>query len=112
MLLLGGITNGRYYELKKNPSNRVLNMDTLTRISYVIGVFTTLNVLHRPQLADKWVQLPNAHRIFGGATPLQYMIKGGITALHIVRQLLDARLEGSMRWRRYGRANHRARDWW
>lgn len=94
-LLLGGITNGSYYELKKNAGNSVLNTDTLTRISYLIGIFTALNVLHTQTLADKWVQLPNTNPIFGGATPLQYMIKDGTPAFRIVRQILDARRAGS-----------------
>jgi len=40
------------------------------------------------------VQLPNRNRIFGGGTPLDYMIKGGAPAMQIVRRLLDARRGG------------------
>jgi hypothetical protein len=36
--LLGGISNGQYYEMKKKPE-RVLSTDTLTRISYLVGIF-------------------------------------------------------------------------
>jgi len=43
--LLGGITNGPYYELKKDRK-RVLDSDKLTRISYLIGIFKALNILH------------------------------------------------------------------
>ena len=92
--LLGGVSNGPYYEMKRHPAGRVLDEDTLLRTSYLIGIFKALNVLHRAELADEWVNLPNTNRIFGGATPLAYMVKGGIPALQTVRRLLDARRGG------------------
>lgn len=91
--LLGGMANGTYYGYKKNPQ-RVLAQDTLTRVSYLIGIFKALNILHSQALADQWVHLPNQGRIFGGQTPLNYMIKGGTPAMQIVRRLLDARRGG------------------
>ncbi|MDQ2932260.1 MAG: MbcA/ParS/Xre antitoxin family protein [Gemmatimonadota bacterium] len=92
--LLGGVTNGPYYEMKKHRSGRVLDADTLLRVSYLIGIFKALNILHGPALADDWVRLPNTNRIFGGSTPLAYMLKGGVNALQTVRRLLDARRGG------------------
>ena len=91
--LLGGISNGPYYNWKKQPE-RLLDADVLTRISYLIGVFKALNILHGEKLADDWVRLPNSNRIFGGRTPLDYMIRGGVPAMQIVRCLLDARRGG------------------
>ena len=38
--------------------------------------------------------LPNTNRIFNGRTPLEYVIRGGLPALQIVRRLLDARRGG------------------
>ena len=92
--LLGGITNGPYYEMKKHPAGRVLEADKLLRISYLIGIFKALNILHGGKLADEWVRLPNANRIFGGSTPLAYMMQGGAPAMQTVRRLLDARRGG------------------
>jgi len=92
--LLGGITNGPYYEMKRHPSGRVLDTDRLLRISYLLGIFSAVNVLHGQPLADEWIRLPNANRIFGGGTPLAYMIKGGLPAMSTVRRLLDARQAG------------------
>lgn len=91
--LLGGMTNGPYYELKRAP-DRVLDTDRLTRISYLIGIFKALHILHGDALADEWVRLANAHPLFGGRTPLEYMVKGGLPAMHTVRRLLDARRAG------------------
>lgn len=92
-VLLGGLSNGPYYELKKNP-DRVLETDRLLRISYLVGIFKALNILYSKKLADEWVRLPNTNRIFGGQTPLSYLIKGGLPAMQIVRRLLDARRGG------------------
>jgi hypothetical protein len=91
--LLGGISNGQFYEMKKNPE-RTLDVDTLTRISYLIGIFKALNIMHSKKLADAWLQRTNANRIFGGQTPLAYMIKGGLPAMQTVRRLADARRGG------------------
>jgi hypothetical protein len=92
--LLGGVTNGPYYEMKKQPAERVLDADKLLRISYLIGIFKALNILHSRALADEWMQLPNTNRIFGGSSPLAYVLKGGITAMQTVRRLLDSRRGG------------------
>ena len=92
--LLGGVSNGPYYDMKKNPEGRVLDADKLLRISYLIGIFKALNILHREALADEWIRLPNTNSIFGGATPLAYMMRGGVPAMQTVRRLLDARCGG------------------
>lgn len=89
--LLGGVTNGPYYEMKRNPGKRVLTQDELVRVSYLVGIFKALNILHGRKLADEWVRLPNTNPIFKGSTPLAYMTKGGLPALQTVRRLLDAR---------------------
>lgn len=91
--LLGGVSNGPFYEMKRNP-DRVLDADRLTRISYLIGIFKALHVLHAPALADEWVHLLNRHPIFGGQAPLTYLTRGGLPAMQTVRRLLDARRAG------------------
>ena len=91
--LLGGVTNGPYYQLKREPG-RVLDVDRLTRVSLLIGVFKALHVLYSEALADRWVRTPNSNRLFGGAAPLDYMVRGGLPAMLTVRRLLDARRAG------------------
>jgi hypothetical protein len=91
--LLGGVSNGPFYEMKRNPA-RLVDGDRLTRMSYLIGIFKALNILHSRPLADDWVQLANQNPIFGGTTPLAYMIRGGLPAMQTVRRLLDARRAG------------------
>lgn len=91
--LLGGISNGSYYQLKQNP-RRMLEQDRLLRISYLVGIFKSLNILYSEALADCWIQLANLNPIFTGRTPLAYMLQGGTPAMEIVRRLLDARRGG------------------
>ena len=91
--LLGGVSNGPFYEMKRNPA-RLLDADRLTRISYLIGIFKALHILHSRSLADEWVHLPNSNPIFAGQTPLAYIIRGGLPAMQTLRRLLDARRAG------------------
>jgi hypothetical protein len=92
-LLLGGVSNGPFYEMKRNP-DRTLDADRLTRISFLIGIYKALHILHSASLADEWMQLPNRNPVFGGRTPLAYLMRGGLPAMQTVRRLLDARRAG------------------
>lgn len=91
--LLGGLSSSAFYDWKKNH-DRVLEVDRLTRISYLIGIYKALHILYGDRLADEWVRLPNRNRIFAGRTPLAYMQAGGLPAMQTVRSLLDARRGG------------------
>jgi hypothetical protein len=91
--LLGGVSNGTFYAIKRNP-RKVLSTDELLRVSYLIGIFKALNILYSEKLADAWMQRPNSNPLFTGATPLAYIRKGGLPALQTVRRLLDARRGG------------------
>ena len=92
-VLLGGVTNGPFYEMKKHP-DRVLDPDRLLRVWYIVGIFKALNLLYAETLADEWIRRPNTNEIFGGQTPLAYLTTGGLPAMQIVRRLLDARRAG------------------
>jgi len=91
--LLGGVSSSAFYEWKKTPP-RALDVDRITRISYLVGIYKALHILYGDDLADRWVAMPNTNVIFGGRTPLAFMLGGGIPALQTVRQLLDARRGG------------------
>jgi hypothetical protein len=91
--LLGGLSSSSYYDWKKNP-DRVLEVDRITRISYLVGIYKSLHILYGDELADRWVTLPNKNIIFGGRTPLAYMLGGGLLAMQTVRKLVDARRGG------------------
>ena len=91
--LLGGLPSSSFYEWKKQPQ-RVLEVDRITRISYLLGIYKALHILYGDKLADEWVHLPNTNAVFGGRTPLATMLAGGLLAMQTVRRLLDARRGG------------------
>jgi hypothetical protein len=91
--LLGGLSSSSFYEWKKQPQ-RVLEVDRITRIAYLLGIYKALHILYGDKLADEWVHLPNTNAIFNGRTPLATMLGGGLLAMQTVRRLLDARRGG------------------
>jgi uncharacterized protein (DUF2384 family) len=93
MALLGGLSNGRYYQLKRTRKG-VLTQDELTRVSFLIGIFKALNILFSRKLASQWVSRPNRNPMFGGAPPLDLLIRGGVPYMLGVRRLLDSRRGG------------------
>lgn len=93
-LLLGGLSTGSYHGFKKQGEGRVLAQDAMTRISLLIGIFKALNVLYSEPLADAWPTRPNRNGLFRGATPLVFMLQGGVPGILEVRRLLDARRGG------------------
>ena len=93
MTMLGGISHGRYFDLKRNRKG-LLSQDELTRISLLIGIFKALNILFGRRLANQWTSRPNSNPMFNGAPPLQYLSRGGVPAMIGVRRLLDSRRGG------------------
>jgi uncharacterized protein (DUF2384 family) len=93
MTLLGGTSNGRYFELKKKHK-RALSQDELTRISLLIGIFKALNILFNARLANEWPSRPNSNPMFNNARPLELLMRGGVPGMISVRRLLDARRGG------------------
>ena len=93
--LLGWPASSTYHKYKSGDVG-TLSYDTLTRISLVLGMFKALHILYpNPNLADRWVKLPNSNPMFGGKTPMVFMAaNGGMDAMLSVRRLLDARRGG------------------
>jgi len=91
--LLGGPSGSTFYEWKRNP-DRVLEVDRITRISYLLGIYKSLHILYGAKLADEWIKLPNSNTIFRGSSPLAYMLAGAMPAMQTVRKLVDARRGG------------------
>lgn len=73
----------------------ILPMDTLERISYILGVHRALQLLLPDETAaDEWVRRPNAVPLFGGRSALDRMLSGQVADLYVVRQYLDAQQDG------------------
>jgi uncharacterized protein (DUF2384 family) len=93
MALLGGVSSGRYFELKRRHKG-ALTQDELTRVSLLIGIFKALNILFNEKLANQRVSRPNSNPMFHDAPPLRAMIRGGVPGMLSVRRLLDSRRGG------------------
>ena len=89
--LLGWPAESTFFKYKASDVS-TLSYDMLMRISLVLGIYKDLHILYpEPDLADRWVRLPNSNPLFGGAPALTLMIEGGIDGLYHVRRLLDGR---------------------
>lgn len=92
--LLGWPAASTFHKYKSGDV-ATLSFDTLTRISLVIGIYKSLQILYpEPLFADRWVRMPNSHPIFGGRPAITLMADGGIDGLFQVRRLLDGRRGG------------------
>jgi len=89
--LLGWPAASTYHKYKAGELG-ALSFDTLTRLSLILGIYKSLQLLYpEPRFADTWVRMPNTNLLFGGTPPLTLMTDGGIDGLYKVRRLLDAR---------------------
>lgn len=86
--LLGGMPRSTVYKLKTAAGT--LRQDQLTRVSYILGIYKALHILLPQELADQWISRSNDDPLFGGQTPLDYILRAGIPGLDQVRSLLDA----------------------
>ncbi len=88
--LLGGVPESTFYKYAADPQSAHLSRDTLERISHIIGIFKSINVLlPRPEQADTWIKRPNETALFKGRSALDYMLSGRFEDLIAVRRYLD-----------------------
>ena len=89
--LLGWPASSTFHKYKSGDYG-TLAFDVLTRLSLVLGIYKSLQVLYPdPPLADRWVRLPNSHPLFGGRAPIEFIVDGDVDALFQVRRVLDGR---------------------
>ena len=91
IILLGSPSRAAYFKWKKEPETALLSRDTLERISYLLGIYKSLQILLPSNTAaDAWISKPNNAPPFGGQSALDRMLSGNVSDLYIVRQYLDA----------------------
>lgn len=94
MILLGLSARSTYFKWKRN-STSILPIDTLERISYVLGVYKALQVLLPDnKSADEWIRRPNSAPLFAGRSALDRIMSGRVADLFLVRQHLEVELNG------------------
>jgi hypothetical protein len=90
MKLLGIASRSTYYKWRKEPPRR-LTPDLAERISYIFGIYRSLQVLLPDEVAaDAWVRKPNSAPLFNGQSALARMLSGQVADLYMVRRYLDA----------------------
>lgn len=94
MTLLGILSRSTFYRWRKTP-NISLPETTLQRISYVLAIYKALQVLlPNEQAANRWIKEPNLSPLFAGKAPLDLVLADQVSGLRVVRQYLDAQLNG------------------
>jgi len=87
MILLGKPSRALFYKWKKSEVSSVPH-DTVSRISYVLGIYKSLQILFLDtDRADRWVNRPNL--AFGDRTAKEHMLSGEIVDIADVRHYLD-----------------------
>ena len=88
--LLGDLPESTFYKWKRQRDG-ALGRDTIERISYLLGIWKSLQILFPdPAQADAWLHKPNQSPLFGGHSALERMLSGNVADLFVVRQYLDA----------------------
>jgi hypothetical protein len=87
--LLGQPPRSTFFAWRKAPAQAALSRDTLERLSLLLGIYKSLQILlPDAAAADAWIKKPNA--AFGGASALALMLGGNVADLLRVRRWLDA----------------------
>jgi hypothetical protein len=90
LLLLGQPPRSTFFAWRKHPDNATLSRDTLERLSNLLGIYKSLQILlPEAAAADAWVRQPNSAALFGGHSALQRMLGGNVSDLNAVRRYLD-----------------------
>ncbi len=90
LCLLGQPARSTYFAWRKHPEKASLPRDTLERLSNLLGIYKSLQILlPDPAAADAWVRQPNSAALFAGKPALARMLAGNVSDLNLVRRYLD-----------------------
>jgi hypothetical protein len=92
-LVLGYPSRSTYHnwaKLAREHRDFTLDVDTLTRISAVLGIHQALGILYTTEEEGvAWLRGPHAGAIFNGSPPLRLVASGSQDNLLTVRRFLD-----------------------
>ncbi len=90
LMLLGQPARSTFFQWRKQPEKAQLPRDTLERLSNLLGIYKSLQILlPDAAAADAWVRQPNSAAPFGGRSALDRMLAGNVSDLNLVRRYLD-----------------------
>ncbi|MEO5734202.1 MAG: antitoxin Xre-like helix-turn-helix domain-containing protein [Rubrivivax sp.] len=88
--LLGQPPRSTFFAWRKQPEKANLPRDTLERLSNLLGIYKSLQILlPDAAAADAWVRQRNTASPFGGSGALTRMLAGNVSDLNLVRRYLD-----------------------
>ncbi|MGH1329695.1 MAG: MbcA/ParS/Xre antitoxin family protein [Paracoccaceae bacterium] len=100
IVLLGEPGRSTYHQWMKKAQDEApvtLPLDTLLRISAVLGIYKALAILFEdPNQALVWLKGAHAGTLFSGASPMGYILDGSHDGIMSVRRYLDAWRGGHM----------------
>jgi hypothetical protein len=85
-----GVSGSTWDRIKRGGRAEALSQDQLTRASAIIGLYKGLQLLFADDKSVRWPSLKNRGPIFGGSTPVEAMIAGGIPLMLEARRYVDA----------------------
>ncbi len=95
----GRSTYHQWMKKAREHQSLTLPLDTLLRISAVLGTYKALISLFEDESqAMVWLKGPHRGTLFAGASPMAYMLDGGHDGLMSVRRYPGAWRGGSMRF--------------
>ena len=90
LALLGQPSRSTFFAWRKHPEKATLPRDTLERLSNLLGIYKSLQILlPEAAAADAWVRQPNEAAPFAGGSALKRMLAGNVSDIHLVRSYLD-----------------------
>ena len=90
LCLLGAPPRSTYFAWRKHPDKASLPRDTLERLSNILGIYKSLQILlPDAAAADAWVRKPHSAPPLGGRSALARMLAGNVSDLNLVRRYLD-----------------------
>jgi hypothetical protein len=85
-----GVSGSTWDRIKRGDREELLSQDQLTRASVIVGLYKGLELLFADDKSVRWPSSKNRAPLFGGATPVEAMIDGGIPIMLEVRRYIDA----------------------
>lgn len=90
LVLLGQPPRSTFFAWRKQPDKAAVPRDTLERLSNILGIWKSLQILlPDAAAADAWLRKPNSAAPFGGDSALARMLAGNVSDLNLVRRYLD-----------------------